>query len=162
MQQFLDALGLIIVFGSVLFLAYVTTKFVGKSAARKMKGKNLEVVETLRLAVDKQLYIVRAGDKYMVLSSAGKNIQFISDIDMDTNSLSEETEVSEAGISEFKSLLDKYISTVKPQKSILPNKHSKVSNQNNREANQTNFADNIRKLQNLNINIDSEDLGHDK
>jgi Flagellar biogenesis protein len=162
MQQFLDSLGLIVVFGSVLFLAYVTTKYIGKSAAQKMKGKNLEVVETLRLTVDKQLYIVRAGDKYIVLSSAGKNIQFVCDINFDENSLQEETQTTEPVISEFKGLLDKYLSTVKPQQSIFPKKYAKVSNQNNEKVNQTNFADNIKKLQDLNTKIDSEDLGHDK
>jgi len=160
--MFWDALGLVIVFGSVLFLAYITTRFVGKSAARKMKGKNLEVVETLKLTVDKQLYIVRAGDKYVLLSTAGKSIQFLSDIKVDENSLLEETEV-ETGISEFKGLLDKYLSTVKPPQGIFPKKYAKQNMQNtNKEANQTNFAENIKKLQNINCKIDSEDLGHDK
>jgi Flagellar biogenesis protein len=162
MQQFLDALGLIIIFGSVIFLAYVTTRFVGKSTAKKMKGKNLEVVETLRLSVDKQLYIVRAGDKHIVLSSAGKSIQYLCDINMDENFVPEEAETTETGISEFKGLLDKYLSTIKPQQSTFPKKYIKTSNPNNRKANQTNFAGNIQKLHNLNGKIDSGDLGHDK
>lgn len=162
MQQFLDSLGLIVVFGSVIFLAYVTTKFVGKNAAQKMKGKNLEVVETLKLTVDKQLYIVRAGDKYIVLSSAGKNIQFVCDINLDEKTLEQEAATTEYGLGEFKGLLDKYLSTIKPQQSIFPKKYTKVGNQNNKKVNQTNFADNIKKLQDLNYKIDSEDLGHDE
>lgn len=153
-----DFLGFLIVFGSVLFLAYVTTKYVGKNVARNMKGRNMEVIETLKLSVDKQLYIVRAGDKYILLSSTGKNIQLLSELNLDEDSIKVQTE-QEPGANEFKAILEKYILPLKPDEGFF---RRKSYTRKNMEMGQTDFANNVKKLQIINKKIDSEDVGHDK
>lgn len=159
MSAILDVLGLLLIFGSVIFLVYVTTKLVGNVAARTMKSNNMEVIETLRLGVDKQLYIVRAGERYILLASSGKSLDYICELDLDQESLQNQNR-QQAGTSEFSNVLEKYLYNLKPQEGLFKGKHYKRKDKD-RES-QTDFANNIRKLQNINNKIDSEDVGHDK
>lgn len=153
---FFEFLGLLIIFSAVLFLAYITTKFVGQNTARSMKGKNMEVIETLKIGVDKQLYLVRAGDKYVLLSSSGKNIQFLSEVNVDEEAVNEQ----ELNKNEFKGILDKYLVTLKPSEGFFRKKNTYT--RKDKELGKTDFANNIRKLQNINQKINSEDVGHEK
>lgn len=159
-MTFLDVLGFILIFGSVLFLVYVTTKFVGGFAARTMKTNNMEVIETLKLGVDKQLFIVRAGEKYILLASSGKSMEYICELNLDEETLVKQ-KVQQPGAVEFTSVLEKYLSNLKPQEGIFKGKYYKRDDKNKKTGN-TEFANNIRKLQNLNKKFDAEDVGHDK
>jgi len=131
---------------------------VSKNTAKTMKGRNIEVIETLKLSVDKQLYIIRAGDKYILLSSTGKNIQLLCELNLDGDAITEQTE-QETGTNEFKAILEKYLSPLKPNEGFF---RKKFDIHKNKEMSQTDFANNVKKLQNINKKIDSEDVGHDK
>jgi flagellar protein FliO/FliZ len=160
MSTFIDVLGFILIFGSVLFLVYVTTKFVGGFTARTMKSNNMEVIETLKLGVDKQLFIVRAGEIYILMASSGKSLEYICELNLDEEALNSQNE-KQTGTNEFTSVLEKYLSNLKPQEGMFKGKYYKRDDKNKKESN-TDFANNIRKLQNLNNKFSAEDIGHDE
>jgi flagellar protein FliO/FliZ len=95
-------------FCSLLFLTYVTTRYIGQKQNKAMRSKNISVVETVMLSADKRLHLVKAGKEYVLIASTSKSVEFLSKIDI------EEVNGQEAAIEEkekpfdFKSLFDKY------------------------------------------------------
>lgn len=79
-SMIIDLFIFIILFSSVLFLAWVTTKFIASKQKVLMKGKTLELIEVLALGMDKRLYLVRAGSSYMIFSSSGKRFEFACEL----------------------------------------------------------------------------------
>lgn len=73
----------LIAFASVLFLTYVTTRFIGQKTAMTMRNKHMKVIETLSLGVDKTIYLIHVGDKSILVSVSGKNIRYMTDVQID-------------------------------------------------------------------------------
>lgn len=65
----------------ILFLAYAATRFVGQKYAKNLKGKNITVIESVSMGIDKVLYLVKIGNQFFLISSSGKNINFLSQVD---------------------------------------------------------------------------------
>jgi len=63
METFISAVMFTVVFGSVLFLAYVTTKFIGTRTNKIVKGKYIKIIETVNLGFDSRLHLVKAGEE---------------------------------------------------------------------------------------------------
>lgn len=111
----MDVLYVLLALGSILFLAYVTTKYIGGKSKKASRGNYIQVIETVSLGLDKQLMLVKAGEQFVLLSSSGKNIQFLSNIKLDEY----ETEVSSVNdnmVFDFKGLFDKYLQGFKDKK----------------------------------------------
>ena len=112
MQQVLFA---IIVLGSVLFLVYVTTRYIGDKAGKMMRGKVISVVDTINLGLDKHLHLIKAGSQFFMISSSGKNIKFLTDIKLDDFELKEPE--GNNNIFNFKVLFEKYLNGAIEKKS---------------------------------------------
>jgi flagellar protein FliO/FliZ len=54
----------ILIFIFVLALAYFTTRLTAGIQQGKMQGANIEVIETMKIAQNKYIQIVRVGEKY--------------------------------------------------------------------------------------------------
>lgn len=95
-------------FGSILFLAYITTRLLATKAQNVMKGKYINVVETISLGVDKKLHLVKIEETYMLISSSGKSIEFLSIVPIESQ---DEKPALQRNLSEepldFKSNLDR-------------------------------------------------------
>lgn len=75
---------IIIIFVLVLFLTYVTTRYVGNIKKIQGRNRNFEVIETYSLASNKYLQIVRAADKYIVIAVGKDEITKIAELDEDS------------------------------------------------------------------------------
>lgn len=64
----------------ILGAAYLATKFIAKKGMAGMGNKNLKVVETLSLGLDKSLLLVKAGEQYLLLGSTQKGITLLSEL----------------------------------------------------------------------------------
>lgn len=106
MQTLMNAVMFFVVFGSVLFLAYVTTKFIGTRTNRIIKGKYIKIIETVNLGFDSKLHLVKAGDEFVLISASGKNVQILSKVKLDDYS-SQEVENGDNNFN-FKDIFDKY------------------------------------------------------
>lgn len=116
-----NALAIIFIFGSILFLAYAASKLIGIKAGKMMKGKNIKVVESIAFGMDKQLHLVKVGEKFILLATSGKNIQMLTEIK--ANEMGEtqiEKVVDQEGF-DFKEFFDKYVDLF--QKKISPVKN---------------------------------------
>lgn len=113
--MFLNFVYLFLALASILFLAYVTTKYIGNKAKRVSKGSYIQVIETVALGLDKQLMLVKVGEQFVLLSSSGKNVQFMTNINLEHY---EEpvSPVNQNGVFDFKGLFDKYLQNMKEKK----------------------------------------------
>ncbi len=79
-NSILQFITLLIVFVVILFATYWTTKFVGSYQKVTGRATNFEVIETYRIANTKYLQIVKAGNKYLVISVCKENITLLTEL----------------------------------------------------------------------------------
>lgn len=104
-------------FGSILFLSYVTTRYLAGKTNKAMKGRHLNVIETLSLGTDKRVHLVKAGEQYILIASTSKSIEFLTALNIEEVEQSSEVENSNKTYTfDFKALFDKYLNTYKNKK----------------------------------------------
>jgi len=96
-------IGIFIVFCAILFLAWLTTKFVGKRVVGDKRAKRMKIVESLPLGLDRNLLLVQVGVKYYMLASSRTRTDFMSEVEP-----GEIPADSTGGTTEFKSILERY------------------------------------------------------
>ena len=80
-QEPFQWIAVLIALSVVIFLAYLSTRLIGGRYRRGAKGRNLRLVESMSFGMDKQLHLVRAGGQYVLLSTHGKSVSFLTVID---------------------------------------------------------------------------------
>lgn len=95
LSNFLELIGLVIVFILILFATYYTTRFVGKHTGIQTYAQNVEVIETFRLSQTKYIQIVRIGkEKYFALAVCKDSVTVLSEIDKDDLEFVDKSEIS--------------------------------------------------------------------
>lgn len=82
----------LLIFAFVLLVTYLTTRFVGTYEKQKMTGRNLTVVESVRLSGGKSIDLVKAGDKYILLGESKDSVSFLCELDEESITIPPETE----------------------------------------------------------------------
>ena len=103
-SSFLDYLGILIVFCAILFLAWLTTRLIGKRYAGSTATKRMRVVETLPLGADRSLLLVRVGQKHYLLASGRSRTDFMAEVDPGP----EPEPATEAATVDFRNILERY------------------------------------------------------
>ena len=93
---------LLIIFIFVLAVTYYVTRFVGNYQKNKLSGSNINILETMRIANNKYIQIVRIGNKYLALAVCKDTVTMLTEIPEEELKLSEGT--SMAG---FKDILNR-------------------------------------------------------
>ncbi|MDD4503220.1 MAG: flagellar biosynthetic protein FliO [Clostridiaceae bacterium] len=65
----------------ILAAAYFVTKYLSRKSFNQGKNKNLKIVETAALGIDKSLLLVKVGEQYVLLGSTQKNISLLAVIE---------------------------------------------------------------------------------
>lgn len=97
--QFITVL---LIFVVVLGVTAAVTKWMANYQKQQSVNENIEVIETTRIANNKYIQIIRAGEKYMVIAVCKDTVTMLGEIRED--SLKETRSVQNFG---FKELLDK-------------------------------------------------------
>lgn len=79
--QFVSLLTILIALGSICFLAFIMTKFIGKRSAGMMKSKYMQVIDSLSMGFDKTIFLVKIGEQYVLMSSSVKGFEFICNLE---------------------------------------------------------------------------------
>lgn len=130
----------VIVFGSIIFLAYISTKFIGSKSGRAMKGKYINIIETVSLGIEGRLHLVKVGEEFVLISVSGKNIQLLSKVQIEGYPNEENLESSNTFA--FKEIFDRYIHNFKGRQGFEKNLKSEEDKANTKN----NFQQNIEKL----------------
>jgi flagellar protein FliO/FliZ len=104
----------LLVFGSLLFMAVITTRFIGIKAQKAMKGRHITIIETVSLGLDKKIHLVKAGEQYILIASSGKTMEFLTTVTL--NEAEPGTDMAESPVQDFRMLFDKYIQGFKSLK----------------------------------------------
>ncbi len=78
----------------ILAAAYFVTSYISRKSFNRGMNKNLKIVETAALGIDKSLLLVKVGEQYLLLGSTQKNITLLSEIDPENLTLRNTAEVN--------------------------------------------------------------------
>ena len=131
-------------FGSLLFITYVTTKFIAGKSNKAMKGKYVNIIETVSLGMDKRIHLVKAGEQYLLISSTSKNIEFLSTITMEGDEVKSQEGPALQNVFDFKTLFEKYMNSYKNKKSNQAQQNREDISINQAEG--ENFRTNLERL----------------
>lgn len=78
MNAFFSFIVYLLILGSVLFLAYVITRYIGMKAGKNLRGRNIRIIESVSLGIDRGLFLVKVGKQAVLLSSTSKGIELLT------------------------------------------------------------------------------------
>lgn len=141
--MFFQILWGVVVFSCMLFLLYVVTKYIGTKVGKVMKGKIINIVETINLGMDKQIHLIKVGEQFILISSSGRNISFLTNVQMDGYEYNEKVDTSKNAF-DFKAFFEKYLQNIKGKKD------TKVEEETNNVENIVNLSEGEAFKTNLN------------
>lgn len=130
----------------VLILSYYTTKLLGKKLTGGTKNKFMKIIETLPLGMDRCLYLVRAGNKHFLFYSNKRELNMVSEIDIDEET--EEASDSQEPAFSFKTIFQDYSGLSKRSEN-----YSGTSQKDTHDGSASRIVQNIRRLQKINKDI---------
>jgi flagellar protein FliO/FliZ len=139
-----DVILFLLGFGSILFLTYVTTKYIAGKSNRAMKGKFVNIIETVSLGMDKRIHLVKAGEQYLLISSTSKSIELLSTVTLEGEETKSGEEPVIQNLFDFKSLFEKYMNSYKSKKINKSEQNSSDISINRVEG--ENFRTNLERL----------------
>ncbi len=80
LASFLKLLMLLIAFIVILVASYYVTKWYAKSGFIKKQTNNMEIVDTFSMGPNRQICIVRIGQKYIAVSVCKDQIRYLTEI----------------------------------------------------------------------------------
>lgn len=113
LESFVQFITILLLFLFVLVITYVVTRWVSGFQKIQMTGKNMELVETMRISNSKYLQIIRTGGKYLVIAVCKDTVTMLTELSEDEVSLSSETEGNSLS---FREILDKMKHPNSPEK----------------------------------------------
>lgn len=154
-MSFLQTLYIILAFGAILFLVVVFTKYLGSKAKRTISGQFINIIESIPLGMDKQIHLLKVGDRFILIATAGKSVVYLTTVELDSSKV-EETQAKSEGIFDFKGFLDKYLQNFKTKKAEKANDRNDSGEFGN-DAGGDVFKINLDKLRSITSKMAKED-----
>lgn len=107
MEYYLQLLLFLAVFAVIIILALFSTRFIAARAGKIMKGRHLKIIESISLGTDKKLHLLKAGERFFLISSCGRKIELVSEVELNDFEDREEDRPAKAvskGLNLFKSV----------------------------------------------------------
>lgn len=82
-EAFAQLLTLLIIFIFVLAVTYYVTRFVGNYQKNKLSGSNINILETMRIANNKYIQIVKIGNRVFAIAVAKDTVSYLCELDED-------------------------------------------------------------------------------
>lgn len=80
LSSFAQLLTLVVIFGFVLALTYVSTRWMAKIQKNQHKCSNIQVMETFRISNTKYIQILKIGAKYIVIAVCKDTVTFLTEL----------------------------------------------------------------------------------
>jgi flagellar protein FliO/FliZ len=81
MDSIVQLITVLLIFIFVLVLAYFTARLTAGVQKGKLKGSNIEVLETIKIAQNKYIQIVRVGEKYFSYIVCKDTVTLLGELD---------------------------------------------------------------------------------
>ena len=79
-DSFVQFVTVLLLFLMVLIITYGVTRWISGIQKTQMIGRNMEVIDTMRISSSKYLQIVRAGDKYLVMAVCKDTVTMLAEV----------------------------------------------------------------------------------
>lgn len=79
-NSFIQLVGVLLIFLFVLVITYVVTRWLAGYQKGQMTGRNIEVIETARIANNKLIQIVRTGEVYLVIAIGKDEVNVLTQL----------------------------------------------------------------------------------
>ena len=113
LESFVQFITILMLFLFVLVITYVVTRWVSGIQKVQMTGKNMELVETMRISNSQYLQIIRTGGKYLVIAVCKDTVTMLTELSADEVSLDGGNEGKSLS---FREILDKVKHPNNPEK----------------------------------------------
>ena len=77
-QSALQLVGVLLIFLFVLVITWFVTRFIAGYQKVQTRGRNLKIIETLRLTNNKYVQIIEAGEKYLVIAVGKDEVRLLA------------------------------------------------------------------------------------
>jgi len=104
LDRILHLLTAIIVFVFVLFITFYTTRWVAGFAKKQQYNRNIELIETFKIAQNKHIAIIRVAKDYLVIGVGKDEISILDKLQEEDIDLKE---TRSANVPDFSALIDK-------------------------------------------------------
>lgn len=74
---------LIVVFAGILYLAYISTKFIAKTRINASKGENIKVIESVFIGGQSSIQLIKVGSQFFLVSAGKDNVVFLTEVNPD-------------------------------------------------------------------------------
>lgn len=148
MPETVQLLGYVLIFGAILYLAYIAARLVGKKTSASMQSRNMQVVEQISLGLDRRLLLIRVGSEYFVFLCGKKEFRQVARVNLDKEEIQEQAEEksTDSPVFDFRQIFERVTRSQKEKKEQMKD------HQENDEANVPEkhvLRRNIRKLEQL-------------
>ena len=82
-EAFAQLITLLIILIFVLAVTYYVTRFVGNYQKNKLSGSNINILETMRIANNKYIQIVKIGSRVFAIAVAKDTVSYLCELDED-------------------------------------------------------------------------------
>lgn len=89
-ESLIQLLGVLIIFLFVLVITYFTTKWIGGYQKMQISGHSFRVLDTIRIANNKYVQILKLGEVYLVIAVGKDEVTMLAKLTEDEIGLTEE------------------------------------------------------------------------
>ena len=82
-EAFAQLLTLLIIYIFVVAVTYYVTRFFGNYQKNKLSGSNINILETMRIANNKYIQIVKIGSRVFAIAVAKDTVSYLCELDED-------------------------------------------------------------------------------
>ena len=93
-DSFVQFVTVLLLFLEVLVITYGVTRWISGIQKTQMVGRNMEIVDTMRISSSKYLQIVRAGEKYLVIAVCKDTVTMLAEISKESLELQDNSQMN--------------------------------------------------------------------
>ena len=94
-NSFLSLAGAVLTVGCILLLAYWCSRLMGKTYMKATSGRNLKILEQVRIGADKQILLVRLRSHMYLIGVSQAGIQMLEKLEEEYGDPEEREETNE-------------------------------------------------------------------
>lgn len=83
LESFVQLIAVLLIFVFVLAITYLTTRWIAGTQRARSNNKNLYLLETIGVGNNKFISIVKAGEKFLVVSINKDDVKLLAQLDKD-------------------------------------------------------------------------------
>jgi flagellar protein FliO/FliZ len=106
LEGMVTAIGMIVIMGGILYLAYISSRSVGKLSLGKRCGQYMKVVDQISLGTDRMIAIVETSGTYLLVGIGSSQITILDK--MDEITMLECTHTEAPKVEDFRLLFEKW------------------------------------------------------